>query len=256
MVMRVAALGGLVRGEAFRPLLATGEPAAGDDLAASIGLPADKVARVLDELKISGLIRCDEAGRVVGSAGLSVVPDRHQIDFEGRGFWTWCAYDILGIFGALRAMGSAVSRSPVAAAPITLRFREGRPEAAGVVLFRPSDSLAASCSSIYEEWCPNSNFFEDAESARTWSAIHGLEGRILSLDEASDLATAEWLPVTRPPRRRSPERGGGMKIELLHVPDGPHVDAARALLDECLADLRLDVAVEDTEGEYPSPTIL
>jgi alkylmercury lyase len=204
MVMRAEDLHGLVRGEAFRHLLAAGVPATGEDLATSIGLPADKVARVLEELSTSGRIRRDEAGQVVGSAGLSVVADRYQIDFEGRRFWTWCAYDILGIFGALRATGTAVSRSPATAAPITVRFRDGRPEAAGVVLFLPSDSLAASCTSVYEEWCPNSNFFEDAGSASAWSTSHKLEGRVLSLEEASDLATAEWLPLTRPQLRRSP----------------------------------------------------
>ena len=199
MVMRAEDLHGLVRGQAFRHLLATGAPAAGEDLAASIGLSADKVDRVLEELNRSGRIRRDEAGRVIGSAGLSVVADRHQIDLGGRRFWTWCAYDILGIFGALRANGNAVSRSPATSAPITIRFRDGRPQAAGVVLFRPSDSYAASCTSIYEEWCPNSNFFEDAGLASAWSWNHRLEGRILNIEEASQLASAEWLAVTRPP---------------------------------------------------------
>ena len=204
MVMQAEDLHALVRGEAFRHLLAAGVPATGEDLAVSIGTSADKVARVLEELNAAGRIRVDEAGRVIGSAGLSVVADRHQIDFEGRRFWTWCAYDILGIFGALRATGTAASRSPATSAPITIRFRDGRPEAAGVVLFRPSDSLAASFTSIYEEWCANSNFFEDAGLARAWSASHKLEGRVLSLEEASDLAAAEWLPVTRPRQRHSP----------------------------------------------------
>jgi hypothetical protein len=45
-------------------------------------------------------------------------------------------------------------------------------------------------------------------------------------------------------------------IELRHVPDCPHADAARALLRECLAELKLDVPFHDNEGEYPSPTIL
>jgi hypothetical protein len=51
-------------------------------------------------------------------------------------------------------------------------------------------------------------------------------------------------------------REGGMKIELLHVSDCPHVDATRALLIQCLTELQLEVAVEDKEGAYPSPTIL
>jgi hypothetical protein len=200
MVMQAEDLHALVRGEAFRRLLAAGVPVTREDLAISIGISADKTARVLEELNAAGRIRRDEAGRVIGSAGLSVVTDRHEIEFEGRRFWTWCAYDILGIFGALRATGTAASRSPATARPITIQFRDGRPETPGVVLFRPSDSLAASCTSVYEEWCPNSNFFEDAASARAWSASHKLEGRVLSLEESSDLATAEWLPVTRPPQ--------------------------------------------------------
>ena len=199
MLMRAEDLHGLVRGQAFRHVLATGAPAAGEDLAASIGLSADKMDRVLEELNRSGRIRRDEAGRVIGSAGLSVVADRHQIDIGGRRFWTWCAYDILGIFGALRATGNAVSRSPATSASITIRFRDGRPQAAGLVLFRPADSYAASCTSIYEEWCPNSNFFEDAGLASAWSGNHRLEGRILNIEEASQLASAEWLAVTRPP---------------------------------------------------------
>ncbi len=60
-------LTGVVRAQAFRHLLAAGDSATGEDLAAAIG-------------------------RVIGSAGLSVVPDRHQIDLEGRRFRTWCAY--------------------------------------------------------------------------------------------------------------------------------------------------------------------
>ena len=194
-------LAGVVRGQAFRQLLATGDPATGEDLAAAVGLSSDKVARVLEELNTAGRIRRDETGRVVGSAGLSVVPDRHQIELEGRMLWTWCAYDILGIFGALGATGTAVSRSPATAASITMHFRDGRPGTAGIVLFRPSDSYAASCTSIYGEWCPNSNFFEDAELARAWSERHEVEGRILSLEEACELATKDWLPLTLTPLR-------------------------------------------------------
>jgi hypothetical protein len=42
-LVRAEDLGGLVRGEAFRQLLATGGPVSGEDLAGSIGLSADKV---------------------------------------------------------------------------------------------------------------------------------------------------------------------------------------------------------------------
>jgi hypothetical protein len=47
-----------------------------------------------------------------------------------------------------------------------------------------------------------------------------------------------------------------MKIELLSVPECPHVDATRDLLDSCLDELGLDVAVTERVGTFPSPTIL
>lgn len=47
-----------------------------------------------------------------------------------------------------------------------------------------------------------------------------------------------------------------IEVELRHVADCPHTDAARALLQDCLGELQLDAAVLDKEGEYPSPTIL
>jgi hypothetical protein len=47
-----------------------------------------------------------------------------------------------------------------------------------------------------------------------------------------------------------------LEVELRYVTGCPHTDAARALLKECLTELKLDVAVEYKEGEYPSPTIL
>jgi alkylmercury lyase len=140
-------------------------------------------------------MRIDLDGRVVGSAGLSVVPDRHRIELDGRTFWTWCAYDILGIFGATRSTGTAWSRSPATGETIQLQFAAGNVAPTGAVLFRPLDSLAASCTSVYEEWCPNSNLFEDKGAAQEWSVRHGLEGRVLNLDEASELATGEWLPL-------------------------------------------------------------
>jgi len=184
-----------VRKVSFRDLLATGAPVAVGTLASALACSPDRVAGALDELDGAGRIRRDEAGRVVGSAGLNVVPDRHKIELDGREFWTWCAYDILGIFGATRSTGTAWSRSPATDATIELHFTAGHPVPTGAVLFRPSDSLAACCTNVYEEWCPNSNLFEEQAAAQTWSTRHGLAGRVLSLDEAAQLATAEWMPL-------------------------------------------------------------
>jgi hypothetical protein len=46
------------------------------------------------------------------------------------------------------------------------------------------------------------------------------------------------------------------RIELLSVPGGPNVDAARRVVHECLAELGLDTTVIERVGRYRSPTVL
>lgn len=164
-------------------------------IAEATGISSDKLASLLDQLDNAGRIRRG-GGRVVGSAGLSVIPDRHEIEIEGRKFWTWCAYDILGIFGALAANGRAQSPSPPDRKPLELRFVHGRPEKSDAVLFRPDPELMECCDNVYEQWCPNSNLFASRELAEAWAAEHELGGRVLSLGEGADLATEEWKSLT------------------------------------------------------------
>jgi hypothetical protein len=48
-----------------------------------------------------------------------------------------------------------------------------------------------------------------------------------------------------------------VKIELLHVASCPHVEQARRLLQSCLDELGLRyAAIEDREGDFPSPSIV
>ncbi len=69
----------IVRGAAFRLLITNAAAIPPESLATITGIKGDRLAVVLDDLDRAGRIRRDEAGRVVGSAGLSVVPDRHEI---------------------------------------------------------------------------------------------------------------------------------------------------------------------------------
>jgi Alkylmercury lyase/DprA winged helix domain len=184
----------LIRRIAFRLLLKQSQPIRIDELSAATGIKSDRLFRLLDELDSAGRIRRDKGGQVVGSAGLSVIPDRHEIELEGRKFWTWCAYDILGIFGALGASGRALSPSP-GAPSIELQFERGRPVGNRSVLFRPDEELMSCCESVYEDWCPNSNLFADAEQATRWAEQRRMRGRVMELDEASDLGTKDWAGV-------------------------------------------------------------
>jgi hypothetical protein len=184
-----------IRAAAFRRLLRSGAPVAVADVAADVGRSLEEVQDAVARLGGRGRLRLDREGRIVGSAGLSVGPDRHQIDLGGRRFWTWCAYDVLGIFGALGASGTARSPSPVGDQVLEVAFVEGRPQPTDLVVFRPDESWRDCCANVYEEWCPNSSFFRDREAATAWAAKRGLAGRVLSLAEGSELATGDWQQV-------------------------------------------------------------
>jgi len=193
-----AAIGARLRDAAFARLLRTGAPASAGELATDLAVPVEEVESAIAALHGAGRIRLDARGHVAGSAGLSVTPDRHEIEIDGRRFWTWCAYDVLGIFGALGANGTARSSSAQGGKPLVVRFRDGRPEPSPLVMFMPD---AFGCANVYEEWCPNSNFFEDAAAAETWSTTHQLPGRMLPLAEAGVLAAREWRPLVAGLRR-------------------------------------------------------
>jgi hypothetical protein len=48
-----------------------------------------------------------------------------------------------------------------------------------------------------------------------------------------------------------------LKVELLHLPDCPHVLRARQLLRACLSEMGLDsVGVVDKEGDFSSSSII
>jgi len=184
----------LIRTAAFRLLLAHGAAVSVTELAGATGLTLDKLLVHIEEMDRGGRIRRDGAGEVVGSAGLNVTRDRHEIELDGRRFWTWCAYDILGIFGALEATGRAVSPSPEGTT-IEVQFQRGRPVNLDAVLFRPNDELLSCCENVYEEWCPNSNLFSNAERATRWAEQRHVHGRVMDLAEASTLGTADWADL-------------------------------------------------------------
>lgn len=76
-----------------------------------------------------------------------------------------------------------------------LHFTRGRPDKNHAVLFRPDEELMSFCANVYEEWCPNSNLFASNELATQWADQQSMRGRVLDLDEASDLATNAWSDV-------------------------------------------------------------
>src|SRR6266851_4973455 len=112
---------------------------------------------------------------------------------RGSGVWCW-PWRRAALGG--QASGRASSPIPSTRYVIHLDFIGGRPQKSNAVLFRPDTELMSCCENVYEEWCPNSNLFADRASAQKWATEHGLQGRVLTLTKANELATEEWKSLT------------------------------------------------------------
>lgn len=178
-----------IRAAAFRSLLRSGSPVSVARLAEETGTDAGGAEEAVAELARQGGLVRNAAGEVVGAAGLSVAPTRHQIDVEGRRRWTWCALDAVGILGALGRGGRISSRSPTTDAPVEVRFEGGRPQPNDAVLFIAE---RGGTRSVVDEWCPLVNFFESAEAAEEWARRTGALGRIVSVEEATSMGAPMW----------------------------------------------------------------
>jgi hypothetical protein len=181
----------VVREAAFRRILATGrpwDPASATDL----GIDAASIRAAVDHLVEAGRARMDEQRRVTAAAGLSTDPTPHHIRVGSDPRWTNCAYDALGILGALGTDGEVESRSPATAETIRVRFERGRPVGSYAVLFLADQSC---CSRPNEDWCPNVNLFEDEALALRWAEEHAVDGRVVSLEEGTEIGAVEWRPL-------------------------------------------------------------
>ncbi len=207
---------------AFQLLLDDHRPLSAARLAQALACDPDRVEQALASLDRQGRIQRDPAGAVIGSHGLSLTPTPHALLLEHhngreRQFWTWCAWDAVGILAALDASGRIRSTSPSSAAPIQLDFYHGHPrdpEPGLVVFFADTDCCTPAngadddpdccgSGSVIDEWCPLVNFFEHAGAAQVWAAEHGVRGTAVPLDEATERGRTAWRRWIADPRQPS-----------------------------------------------------
>src|SRR2546427_180923 len=92
------ALGGVEptrRVVAFDVILETGHAAAVEDIAAQLGLSAERGRQLVYGLAAIDCIRIDDAGSVVVAGGLSVASTSHRMSGPFGERFTCCAYDAL-----------------------------------------------------------------------------------------------------------------------------------------------------------------
>lgn len=171
---------------AFRVLLAEGRPLSVADIAEHLGVDDISIGDVLHGLRVSGRAEMDDEGHLLGLFGLTLKPTQYHMELRGTRFFTWCAFDSVGIPAALRESAEVTSECTHCRREIHLTIVDGvSPSAPVVISWRPRQ-----CDSVREEFCPTVNFFCDEGHFTASSAHDESGGAFLTLEAASTLRSA------------------------------------------------------------------
>lgn len=181
----------LVRRAAFAQLLRTREPVDLHVLAALTGLTSQAVDTAVDRMGEVGWLDRDADGRITGSAGLSLTTGPHRLSLSYGDFQTWCAYDSLGIAGALRGNATVETTCAVCGRPIVVEVMnasadKGRPERLW---------LAERGEDLRTGFCAPTVLLCSPEHADEWADRNAHRGQALRLDEAVQMGAAAWAPT-------------------------------------------------------------
>ena len=162
-------------------------------LAAECDLTLHEVEAALADLVGAGTITRDPAGPVVAAGGLSVVPARHRLQLDGQQFWTWCAFDGIGIPAALNVDALVETRCPTCGRALVVHVEAGRPPAdSQVVGWLPGGP----CGNVQADFCPEANLFCGASHLAAWRETGDHEGATASLVELADIGRVTWADIT------------------------------------------------------------
>lgn len=183
-----------VRRAAFRRLLATVAPVDVLTLAVDTDLTPDQVESSLADLAANGAVTRHPTGPVVAAGGLSTAPARHQLRLAGRQFWTWCAFDGIGIPAALDVDATLDTRCPHCGQRIQVAIEAGRPPAdLPIVGWLPGGP----CGNVQADFCPDANLFCNDTHLVAWGTAAGdPPGTAATLPELADTGRKVWADLT------------------------------------------------------------
>jgi hypothetical protein len=170
----------------FALLLTERRPIDPVELAAASGF--DDVTGLLDQLSNAGGIDRDSAGRLTGSAGLSLTDGPHRLHLGQTTFRTWCAYDALGIPAALGRDATIETSCGHCGRAIVAGMTTGRPDRSG-----PEQLwLAERGDDLRSQFCAPTVLLCGADHGQTWAATRGQAGELLDLEVGALRGVADW----------------------------------------------------------------
>ena len=165
----------------MQALAQIGQPLAQTSLAARLQMSHKELqthlARVPDT-------EFDEQGNIVGW-GITLLPTQHQFLLKGCPLFTWCAFDTVLFPPLLQVEAHVQSVCEASGQPITFVATSE-----GIADLLPATSVlslilpTARCDCVRGTFCQQSLFFQSAEAASPWQALHP-EAVLLSLEEAA-----------------------------------------------------------------------
>ena len=188
---------GRLREAAFALLVRDRSPLELTDLARLTGLRSESVGDVVATLAGAGWLDLDDAGRVIGAAGLSLATGPHGLTLGGSPFRTWCAYDALGIAAALEADALVETVCGQCAKPIRIEFHGGVPDRADperLWLAEGGDDLRGS-------FCTPTVLLCGESHGAVWAESQAGRGRLLDLAEGARQGGSEWAGCAEAMRR-------------------------------------------------------
>jgi hypothetical protein len=115
-----------IRNHLYASFAQSGNAAAPADVAAALGLAEDDVADAYRRLHDAHAIVLQPGTTEIRMLNpFSAVPTPHRVQADGRSWFANCAWDALGVPGALHTDGEVVSRCPDCGEPLELEVRDG-----------------------------------------------------------------------------------------------------------------------------------
>lgn len=178
----------LVGRETFRILLSDAVPVPVSRVIAQTSITEAAAREALAELQAIGRLQFDADEGVVAIFGLSLLPTKHRMSFRDRDFYTWCAYDSVGIPAALGESAEVRNNCEHCGKVIKFEIVNGRvPELPLVISW-----LVQPCASIREEFCPTVNFFCDEAHFLEWAPGGHPRSAFLTLEQAAVEGQKNW----------------------------------------------------------------
>ena len=173
--------------EAFRILLREAAPQSTVALAARVGADPQLVEQVLSDLQRIGRAEVD-GDRLLGVYGLTLKPTEHRLTLRSNTFFTWCAFDIVGIPAALGESAEIASECAHCHAEVSFAVTDGVPPALPLVV----SWLSQRCDSIRDQFCPTVNFYCDQAHYEAARNEGGAPDAFLTLERAAEMGRENW----------------------------------------------------------------